>query len=112
MAKLTAQDRAFCGVRTGEFRLTLQGVRILDRLERTRPPIQIRAIKRELRDVPVKSRLTYLRALVGGSPAAAMATMCLACAKWGRGKVKRCVNYACPLWGYRRFKSEAEGGSG
>ena len=72
----------------------------LSRLDPTRRP----AVERRLAKMPKTCRNTYLRAVGGRSPKAAIKAFCLECVGWQREEVARCTSPACPLYGYRPFQ--------
>ena len=52
----------------------------------------------------------YRRAWERSSRAAAMKTFCLECMGYRRAEVARCASYACPLWEWRAFRTDEDGG--
>jgi|GEM_PF-2237253 len=75
----------------------------LSRLDPARRPV----VERRLSQMPNHCRNTYLRAIGGKSPRAAIKAFCLECVGWQRGEIPRCTAPACPLWAYRPFRKEA-----
>lgn len=57
-----------------------------------------------LSQMPPTSKGTYLRAMKGNSPTAAIKAHCMECVGWQREEVRQCTGRACPLFPYRPFK--------
>lgn len=74
----------------------------VSRLDPARRPF----VERRLSQMPNHCRNTYLRAIGGRSPRAAIKAFCLECVGWQRAEVVRCTAPACPLWSYRPFRKE------
>lgn len=72
----------------------------LSRLDPARRP----AVENRLSQMPKTYRNTYLRAVGGKSPRAAIKAFCLECVGWQREEVVRCTAPACPLYTYRPFQ--------
>lgn len=75
-----------------------------ERLSRV-DPARRSSVARRLADVPKSARGTYLRAVGGRSPRAAIKAFCAECCGWQRGEVARCTALACPLYPYRPFRA-------
>jgi len=71
-----------------------------DRLSRL-DPARRRAVEDRISQMPKTARGTYLSALGGRSPKAAIKAHCMECCGWVRAEVAACTALACPLWGYR-----------
>ena len=69
-------------------------------------PAQESAIARRVESMPETCRRTYLRAMQGGSLAAAVKAFCMECVSWDRQEVALCTAPACPLYPYRPFGRE------
>jgi len=67
-------------------------------------PSQEALIGDRLSEMPKTSITTYLRALSGKSPRAAIKAMCMECVQWVRKDVAECGSPACPLYPYRPFQ--------
>ncbi len=52
----------------------------------------------------------YRRAWEHSSRAAATKILCLECMGYRRAEVARCASYACPLWEWRAFRTDEDGG--
>ena len=69
------------------------------------------AIARKLAQMPQSCRRNYRRAASGkASPREAIKAQCLQCVGWVREEVRLCTALDCPLWMYRPFKADGEGG--
>jgi hypothetical protein len=78
----------------------------LGRLDSTRKA----SVVKRLAEMPKSARGTYLRAVGGRSPKAAIKAFCSECCGWQRVEVARCTAPACPLYGYRPFSARAGDG--
>ena len=74
----------------------------VSRLDPARRPF----VERRLSQMPNHCRGTYLRAIGGRSPRAAIKAFCMECLGWQRAEVARCTVPACPLWSYRPVRKE------
>ena len=72
-------------------------------------PSQESAIARRLESMPETCRRSYLRAMQGGSLAAAAKAFCMECVSWDRQEVALCTAVACPLYPYRPFGRDKDG---
>jgi hypothetical protein len=69
-------------------------------------PARRSAVEARLAGMPPTCRNTYLRAVGGRSPRAAIKSFCLECVGWQRRDVALCTAAACPLWAYRPFRKQ------
>jgi len=62
-------------------------------------------VSKRLKDVPIRYRVMYLRAVTGiAAPRAAIKAFCLECVGWERAEVTRCTARACLLYTYRPYQ--------
>ena len=69
-------------------------------------PARRSAVEKRLGQMPKNCRKTYLLALGGRSPKAAIRSFCCECCAWQRAEVRRCTAPACPLYAYRPFREK------
>lgn len=69
---------------------------------------KLRLVVDRLSQMPIGSRLTYLKALKGNSMASAVKSFCMMCVCWQRSEVVQCTDPACPLYVYRPYKTALE----
>lgn len=64
-------------------------------------------IEERLKQIPdLKGyRKVYTKAVSHKSRNAAVKAFCLECVGWEREEVKKCTDLACPLYGYRPYKT-------
>ncbi len=66
------------------------------------------AIRDRAAEMPARCVRTYLRAMQGRAPKAAVKAMCQLCMGWAdyRAAVNACTSPACPLFPYRPYQDE------
>lgn len=100
-------DRA-ANAREARRNRALNSVRITEIFAQNRlsglEPARRSAVERRLSQMPKIYRRTYLLAVGGRSPKAAIKASCLECIGWQREEVARCTASACPLYAYRPFQ--------
>jgi len=66
------------------------------------------SVIKRLSQMPIGSRMTYIKALKGSSREAAVKSFCMECVCWLRAEVAQCTDPGCPLYPYRPFKGMLE----
>ena len=61
-----------------------------------------------VRNVPVKYRAMYKRAMSGESRKTAMQAFSAECVRWTIKEVKLCTDTGCPLYPYRQVKQNTD----
>lgn len=67
------------------------------------------ALSGSCRQVPVRSRAIYEKAMSGRSRKAAMRVFCLECCGWQVNEVFECTDVGCPLYPYRPTSRTVQG---
>lgn len=103
-ADILSKARALCRTGSRNSIITIENA-TQERLGRLDPARKASVAKR-LADMPKSARNTYLRAVGGRAPKAAIRAFCRECCGWQRAEVARCTALACPLYVYRPFQSK------
>lgn len=69
-------------------------------------------IRERLREIPLKYRATYRRAVEGKSLRASINAQCLECVGWQSSEVALCKDLGCPLWPVRPYRDSGSGRQG